>query len=116
MEKDVIIMNKILRTAYELRSSVWITAHMIRRHIQESLSINEIKYYLAILCDRDMLKSSQEVYAHFTRKTIPGQKKAEKIPHKSDLYRITERGIKYVQAGCQKESKPLVFTKVSAKG
>ncbi len=115
MEREVIIMNKILRTAYELRSSVWITAHTIRHHIQETLSISEIKYYLAILCDRDMLKSSQEACAHFSRKTIPGQRKAEKIPHKSDLYRITERGTKYVQAGCQKDSKPLVFTKLTAK-
>lgn len=116
MERDIIIMNKILQAAYELRSHLWLTAHMVRNNIGETLSIQEIKYYLGVLCDRDMLKSNNETYATFSQKNLLVKRGAERITHKTNLYRITERGAKYVQAGFQKELKFIGFARTTAKG
>ena len=74
MERDVLIINKILQAAYQLRTCQWITAHTIRHHMGETLSISELKHFLEILCDRDLLRTVQRQMELCPAGTIRPQK------------------------------------------
>ena len=115
MERDVLIINKILQAAYQLRNCQWITAHTIRHHMGETLSISELKHFLGILCDRDLLKKVQETAGALPRRNHPGRRKTGETVHRTDLYRITERGIRSVQAGFKPNSNVAVFKRPAAR-
>ncbi len=116
MERDALIMNKILAAAYQLRSSSWITAHTIRHHLDETLSICELKQYLGVLCDKGLLKKGRWSWGDLSRKNVPGCSRAGTNPPRSDLYRITDLGIKSVQAKGRKDTRIAAFKRLTAKG
>ena len=116
MERDVLIINKILQAAYQLRTCQWITAHTIRHQMGETLSISELKHFLGVLCDRDLLRTVQDTAGALPRRNYTGRRKTGETVHRTDLYRITERGIRSVQADFNPNSNVAVFKRPAVRG
>lgn len=98
-------MQDLLKAAYETRDKLWVNASKIRKNCEDTYRTKDIKHLLAVLCDRGLLKFKAERGSYDSLYTKPGQKKPEKIHYERELYRITDKGIKYVESGFKAETK-----------